>query len=91
MEPLNIKTPADVLSFVGHTLGFWPQESLICITPAHNHVGPTLRVHLPKPNTEISYAKMVAGYLGHDTSAEGALFAVDTHDGGTGPVDCRFV
>lgn len=40
MEPLTIKTPADVLSFIGHTLGFWPQESLVCITPADNHVGP---------------------------------------------------
>ncbi|MHA7141869.1 DUF4192 domain-containing protein [Arthrobacter sp. Sr33] len=80
MEPLTIKTPADVLSFIGHTLGFWPQESLVCITLADNHVGPTLRVDLPKPTTEISYAKMVAGYLGHDTSAEGVLFAVYTSE-----------
>src|SRR5688500_8364452 len=32
MEKLTITTPSDVLSFVGHTLGFWPQESLVCIT-----------------------------------------------------------
>ena len=37
MEPLTIKTPADVLSFIGHTLGFWPRESLVCITVADNH------------------------------------------------------
>ncbi|MET3140316.1 UNVERIFIED_ORG: hypothetical protein ABIB13_000003 [Arthrobacter sp. UYEF2] len=80
METLTIKTPADVLSFIGHTLGFWPQESLVCITLADNHVGATLRVDLPKPSTEISYAKMVAGYLGHDTSAEGVLFAVYTSE-----------
>ncbi|PVE14902.1 DUF4192 domain-containing protein [Arthrobacter sp. Bz4] len=80
MEPLTIKTPADVLSFIGHTLGFWPRESLVCITITDNHVGPTLRVDLPKPHTEISYAKMVAGYLGHDSSAEGVLFAVYTSE-----------
>lgn len=80
MEPLTIKTPADVLSFIGHTLGFWPQESLVCITLASNHVRATLRVDLPKPSTEISYAKMVAGYLGRDTSAEGVLFAVYTSE-----------
>ncbi|GAA1786511.1 hypothetical protein GCM10009712_37360 [Pseudarthrobacter sulfonivorans] len=80
MEPLTIKTPADVLSFIGHTLGFWPKESLVCITLANNHVGATLRVDLPKPGTEISYAKMVAGYLSHDTSAEGVLFAVYTSE-----------
>lgn len=62
-------------------LGFKPQESLVCITRADNHVGPTLRVDLPKPSTESSYAQMVAGYLGHVTSAEGVLFAVYTHDG----------
>lgn len=27
METPTIKTPADVLSFIGHTFGFWPQES----------------------------------------------------------------
>src|SRR5688572_22590133 len=32
METLTIKSPADLLSFIGHTLGFWPQESLVCIT-----------------------------------------------------------
>jgi hypothetical protein len=80
MEPLTIKTPVDVLSFIGHTLGFWPHESLVCITLANDHVGAALRVDLPKPGSEISYAKMVAGYLSHDTSAEGVLFAVYTSE-----------
>jgi hypothetical protein len=40
MEAFTIKSPADVLSFVGHTLGFWPRESLVCITLVDNHVGP---------------------------------------------------
>lgn len=80
MEPLSIKTPADVLSFVGHTLGFWPHESLVCITLADNRVGATLRVDLPKPGTEISYARMVAGYLAHDAEAASVLFAVYTSE-----------
>lgn len=78
MEPLTIKTPADVLSFIGHTLGFWPRESLVCITLADNHVGATLRVDLPRPGTERSYAQTVAGYLAHDTNAASVLFAVYT-------------
>lgn len=78
MEKLTIKTPADVLSFIGHTLGFWPRESLVCITLADNHVGATLRVNLPKPGTERSYAQTVAGYLAHDTDAASVLFAVYT-------------
>jgi hypothetical protein len=27
METLTIKSPADLLSFIGHSLGFWPQEA----------------------------------------------------------------
>ena len=48
MEKLTIKTPSDVLSFIGHTLGFWPQESLVCITLNDNSIGATLRIDLPR-------------------------------------------
>jgi hypothetical protein len=80
MEPLTIKTPADVLSFVGHTLGFWPHESLVCITLDANRVGATLRVDLPNREGGLSYTRTVADYLAHDTSAASALFAVYTSD-----------
>lgn len=79
METLTIKTPADVLSFIGHTLGFWPQESLVCITLDTNHVGVTLRVDLPRHDgDEGAYARTVAGYLANGTNATSALFAVYT-------------
>lgn len=78
MEPLTIKTPADALSFIGHTLGFWPRESLVCITLVDNHVGATLRVDLPKPGAEISYAQTIAGYLAHDAKAASVVFALYT-------------
>ncbi|OOP60382.1 hypothetical protein BMF89_16725 [Arthrobacter sp. SRS-W-1-2016] len=79
MDTLTIKTPADVLSFIGHTLGFWPHESLVCITLDSNHIGATLRVDLPKHDGgELAYAQTVAGYLGNDTNATSALFAVYT-------------
>ncbi len=84
MEKLTIQTPADVLSFIGHTLGFWPRESLVCITLADNHIGATLRVDLPKPGNEISYARTVATYLAYDTSAASVLFAVYTSQPGQG-------
>lgn len=80
MEALTIKTPADVLSFVGHTLGFWPQESLVCITLDANRVGATLRVDLPRRGGESTYARTVADYLAHDTSAASVLFAVYTSE-----------
>ena len=78
METLTIKTPADALCFIGHTLGFWPRESLVCITLVDNHVGATLRVDLPKPGAEISYAQTIAGYLAHDAKAASVVFALYT-------------
>ncbi len=71
METFTIETPADVLSFIGHTLGFWPRESLVCITLVDNHVGATLRVDLPKPGAEISYARTIPEYLAHGGKAAG--------------------
>ncbi|MDQ0826025.1 hypothetical protein QFZ60_002198 [Arthrobacter sp. B2I5] len=79
MEKLTIKTPADVLSFIGHTLGFWPQESLVCITMNENSIGATLRIDLPRqPGQELPYARTVAHYLTSDSSATAILFAVYT-------------
>jgi hypothetical protein len=80
MEPLTIKTPADVLSFVGHTLGFWPHESLVCITLDANRVGATLRVDLPNREGGLGYARTVADYLAHDAGAASVLFAVCTSE-----------
>ncbi|WP_422758528.1 DUF4192 family protein [Paenarthrobacter sp. C1] len=70
MNVLTIKDPADLLSFIGHTLGFWPQESLVCVTLSHNNVGATLRIDLPRqPGQERMYARTVASYLTSDTDA----------------------
>ncbi|MFB8371012.1 DUF4192 domain-containing protein [Pseudarthrobacter sp. NPDC055928] len=81
MEKLTIKTPSDVLSFIGHTLGFWPQESLVCITMHDNSIGATLRIDLPRqPGQELPYARTVAHYLASDSTATAVLFAVYTSE-----------
>ncbi|MDP9889061.1 DUF4192 domain-containing protein [Pseudarthrobacter enclensis] len=81
MEKLTIKTPPDVLSFIGHTLGFWPKESLVCITLNNNSIGATLRIDLPRqPGQELPYARTVAHYLMSDTTATSLLFAVYTSE-----------
>ncbi|MDD7833839.1 DUF4192 domain-containing protein [Paenarthrobacter sp. AB444] len=79
MNALTIKDPADLLSFIGHTLGFWPQESLVCITLDKDQVGATLRIDLPKqPGYEIHFARIVAAYLTTDERANGIVFALYT-------------
>ncbi|MFP3579257.1 DUF4192 domain-containing protein [Arthrobacter sp. SIMBA_036] len=79
MNTLTIKNPADLLSFIGHTLGFWPRESLVCVTLDHNKVGATLRIDLPRqPGQERLYARTVASYLTHDTNTTNIVFALYT-------------
>ena len=45
---LRISSPADILSFIPHTLGFAPRESFVFITMRGNMLGATLRVDAPK-------------------------------------------
>jgi hypothetical protein len=71
----RIKTPPDVLSFIGYALGFWPQESLVCITLNENGIGATLRIDLPhQPGRELPYARTVAHCLTSDKTATAILF-----------------
>jgi hypothetical protein len=57
-QNLTIKTPSDVLSFIGHTLGFWPHESLVCITLNENNIVAALRIDLPRqPGQELPCAR----------------------------------
>lgn len=80
METLAIKTPADALSFIGHSLGFWPKESLVCVTLNKQRIiGATLRVDLPKSDGgRLRYARIVAEYVKSDVNADSVLFAVYT-------------
>ena len=79
MNALTIKDPADLLSFIGHTLGFWPQESLVCITLDKGKVGATLRIDLPRqPGHELLFARTVASYLTNDDKATSTVFALYT-------------
>lgn|GEM_PF-6101206 len=81
MNALTIKDPADLLSFIGHTLGFWPQESLVCITLNKDKVGATLRIDLPKQSgLEIHSARTVAAYLTSDERANVIVFALYTSE-----------
>jgi hypothetical protein len=81
MHALGVPTTRSLaVSFIGHTLGFWPHESLVCITLDANRVGATLRVDLPTREGGLRYARTVADYLAHDASAASVLFAVYTSE-----------
>ncbi|ALV40044.1 hypothetical protein AU252_01755 [Pseudarthrobacter sulfonivorans] len=79
MDTLHITTPADLVSLIGHSLGYWPHESLVCISLQKNRMGATLRLDLPTtPDHAHMYARRVGGYLRSDQDATAAVFAIFT-------------
>ena len=75
---LRISSPADILSFVPHTLGFAPRESFVFITMRGNTLGATLRVDAPTDTNTKGFSRAMADYLALDTVANAAVLAVYT-------------
>lgn len=51
-EPrLSFSKGQDILSYVSHALGYWPVDSLVCITMSGNILGATLRTNLLRPRS----------------------------------------
>lgn len=80
MEPITISSPADAISYMGHSLGYWPKESLVCVALEGKALGPTLRVKLPSAaDFADTFAERVAHYFGIDHDATAVLIALFTH------------
>ncbi|MDR6416880.1 DUF4192 family protein [Pseudarthrobacter sulfonivorans] len=66
----------DLVSLIGHSLGYWPHESLVCISLQNNRMGATLRLDLPTtPDHAHMYARKVGGCLSSDKDATAAVLA----------------
>lgn len=84
MEKLSIKTPDDFIALMGHSLGFWPQESLVCVTLDGRRIGSTLRVDLPQPGTDKTrFIEQILQYVATDRDATGIVFGIFTD----GPIE----
>lgn len=79
--PFRVTSAADILSYILHTLGFQPAESLVLLTMCGKRVGATLRVDLPDNDLDPDgYAAGVCSILTSDTTADGALLALYTRE-----------
>ncbi|WP_026533472.1 DUF4192 domain-containing protein [Arthrobacter sp. H41] len=87
-SPLRITSPADVLSYVPHALGFVPFESLVVLTMTGTRIGATLRVDLPKADGDAAaFADGVCSFLRSDDTADGSLMMLYTAAGWERPGD----
>ncbi|WP_026545768.1 DUF4192 domain-containing protein [Arthrobacter sp. 35/47] len=79
--PISVSTPADILSYVPHLLGFQPRESLVFLTMCGKRVGATLRLDLPPQDADpLDYAVTVRDYLEADSAADGVLMVIYTDE-----------
>lgn len=77
--PFKVTSPADILSYILHTLGFQPESSLVLLTMTGKRVGATLRVDLPHPDADpVAYVAGLCSILAADTSADGTLMILYT-------------
>src|SRR5689334_7049742 len=81
---LSIHQPEDILGYIPHMLGYWPEDSLVAITMQGKVLGATLRVDLPALGSDdwlACFAGQIRDYLIADEAANGVLLAVYTDVG----------
>jgi hypothetical protein len=77
-DAIRISSPADILGFIPHTLGFVPLESFVFLTMRGNTLGATLRVDAPIVADPAGFARSMVEYIELDTQATSVLLAVYT-------------
>ncbi|WP_120520892.1 DUF4192 domain-containing protein [Arthrobacter celericrescens] len=83
-ERMTVSRPEDILGYVPHALGLWPEESLVAMTLHGKTLGATLRVDLPPdsgPPRLAAFAGKVGEYLAADRTADGVLLVVYSGSG----------
>lgn len=86
--PITLTSPADILAYIPHALGFAPRESFVFLTLQGKRLGATLRIDAPQDAEPELFAQAVLGYLSNDVAADGVLLVVYTDQttiGGTKP------
>ena len=78
MERLSVKTADDFNGQMGHSLGYWPHESLVCVTVDDRRMGATLLVDLPSSNSDAKRFVDLVHYISTDTEATGVVFGIFT-------------
>ncbi|MBT2588019.1 DUF4192 domain-containing protein [Arthrobacter sp. ISL-95] len=81
---LSIHQPEDILGYIPHMLGYWPEDSLVAITMQGKVLGATLRVDLPtlaSLEARAGFADQIRSFLIADEDANGVVLAVYTDSG----------
>lgn len=75
-EQLKATSPADILSFIPHALGFTPRNAFVLLTMQGKRLGATLRIDAPTTGEPADYARRIVSHLAADEKATATLLAV---------------
>ncbi|MCQ9164102.1 DUF4192 family protein [Arthrobacter sp. STN4] len=77
-EKIKVSAGEDLLAFIPHIVGYWPENSVVCIGMAGKALRATMRLDLPRAGTVNldGFAAIAAGQLAGDAQADGSLVAI---------------
>lgn len=78
-DKIRVSAGEDLLAFIPHTVGYWPEASIVCIGMRGKQLRATMRLDLPPGEADFppqAIAQMAAGQLSSDEEADGCLIAI---------------
>lgn len=78
IDKIRVSAGEDLLAFIPHMLGYWPERSIVCIGMSGKRLRATMRLDLPPEGSvdPAGFAAMAASQLASDRRADGCLMAV---------------
>ncbi|MET4001439.1 hypothetical protein ABIB48_000137 [Arthrobacter sp. UYCu511] len=80
LETIKVSAGEDLLAFIPHMVGYWPDASIVAISMLGKKLRATMRLDLPPDSTsgkEVGrFAAIAATQLANDKGADGSLIAI---------------
>ena len=78
IDKIRVSAGEDLLAFIPHMLGYWPERSIVCIGMSGKCLRATMRLDLPPEDLDDApgFAALAASQLASDSEADGCLVAI---------------
>lgn len=88
-DRIKVSAGEDLLAFIPHIVGYWPENSVVCIGMGGKALRATLRLDLPAAGSAglDGFADLAAAQLAGDKQADGTLVAIFGGPDWTDPED----
>lgn len=86
-EKIKVSAGEDLLAFIPHMVGYWPDASVVCIGMAGKQLRATMRLDLPEEHSPgvAQLAHMASAQMASDSVSDGCLLAIFAPEDWTDP------